>query len=187
MYLLGAHAERARGVAKDTDIHLRIAELEAAAHVLLSGDGREFRLESRRRLVERSDIGPLQHVLVLTAAAQATDAYRRRNLEEHLHLAHLRHGFAQLLQDLFGARRALLLRLQTNEHAAVVAASCAAASLARARHRHNNKQKLPHDVRDALLQGLELLEGDALRRLGVGDDLSRVLARYEALGHDAEE
>src|SRR3569833_4727490 len=172
MYLLGAHAERARGVAKDTEIHLRIAELEAAAHDLQSGDGREIRLESRRRLVERIDIGPLQHVLVLTAAAQATDAYRRRILEEHLQLAHLRHGFAQLLQELFGARRALLLRLQTNEHAADVAASGAAATLARARHRRGDIRVLPHDVRDALLQGLELLEGGARRRRGGGGGLS---------------
>ena len=40
---------------------------------------------------------------------------------------------------------------------------------------------------DPRLQRLQLLEGDAFRRPGIGDDLPGIFAGDETLGHDAEQ
>ena len=179
----GQDAMARRRVAVDRDIEPGAAIFLIARHVGDAGQASESVEEQRGPVIQlgRIGVGERELVLGLGQARADGDVLGRLHIErDALDLGEFR---AQPIDHLVGAGAALALRLEGDEHAAVVQRRGGAAGAdLRADRRHG--RILQHGADDRLHALGHRREGDVLRGLGDAQDHSRVLLRKEALGND---
>ena len=172
-------AEAGRLVAVDHQRELGAAVLLVGGHIAQLRQFLELLQQPRRPAVELLQVGILQRVLILGPRQAPPDVQVLRGLQVQGAAGDRGDFLAQTVDDLVGGCIALLARLESQDHEAVVQRPAAADEGGPAGH----PRVLGHDVRQPALQAHHLVEGDVLGRIAESCDDAGVLLREEALGH----
>src|SRR5262249_55103733 len=174
------NTNRRRTIARYQHVHLRIADLQIAAHIDEWRQRSHFLLKLLRRFEQVLGIGTLQRELKEGFALQATDPDGRVVAHVHRDSRHAREFWPQRLHHLLHLWT-LRAGLQSYVQLALIGAPHVTANL---RHHVRDGRILSNDLSHLFLMFDHAVERDTFHGFGGRIELLDILARQKTFRHD---